>query len=109
MAAQPAPWARWRDGAAAGAGAEAGAVGGALYSLVATPIANFLRNDRASGRRATIRVLTKGLLQDAFGGWFPVLYMIFLVCFGSFLGINLIVAVIFTSFCGTARKLASSD
>jgi|EP01047_Picozoa_sp_COSAG01_P059368 hypothetical protein len=53
--------------------AVAGAAGGALYSLVATPIANFLRNDAASGRKATVSVLTRGLhltLARDMGGFF---------------------------------------
>ena len=51
----------------------AGAVGGVLYSLIATPIGNFLRNDATSGRKATFGVLGKGLhftLARDMGGFF---------------------------------------
>lgn len=37
-------------------------------------------------------------LQDTFGGWFPAVYMIFLVCFGSFLGTPF-VAALFNHVC----------
>ena len=51
--------------------AAAGAFGGALYSLTATPIANFLRNDAAIGRRASLFTLAQGmhwtLLRDVGG------------------------------------------